>query len=92
MAFSTANFSTAEGMIESGNGTRNLIDDIDEFAEDIININKQYSECFELINSVKNIFNLASYYDASYNQVVAVTSSITDHGVSNGNKRTAFDI
>lgn len=41
MAFSIANFSTAEGMIVSGNGTRNLIDDMDEIAEDISNINKQ---------------------------------------------------
>lgn len=65
---------------------------MDEIAEDISNINKQQSEGFELNNSVKNILNLASYYDASYNQVVVVTSSITDRGVSNGNKRTAFDI
>lgn len=71
--------------------TRNLVDDIDEIAEDIININKQYSDGFELNNSIKNILNSASYYDDPYEQVAAVTRSITDHAFANGNKRTAFD-
>lgn len=64
---------------------------MDEITEDIININKQYSDGFELNNSVKNILNSASYYDDPYNQVAAVTRSITDHAFANGNKRTAFD-
>ena len=77
--------------IQSGTRTRNLIDNMDEIAEDIININKQYSDGFELNNSIKNILNSASYYDDPYNQVAAVTRSITDHAFANGNKRTAFD-
>ena len=64
---------------------------MDEIAEDIININKQYSDGFELNNSIKNILNSASYYDDPYEQVAAVTRSITDHAFANGNKRTAFD-
>lgn len=64
---------------------------MDEIAEDIININRQYSDGFELNNSVKNIINSASYYDDPYEQVAAVTRSITDHTFANGNKRTAFD-
>ena len=71
--------------------TKNLVDDMDEIAEDIININKQYSDGFELNNSIKNILNSASYYDDPYEQVAAVTRSITDHAFANGNKRTAFD-
>ena len=78
-------------VVEGGTGTRNLIDDMDEIAEDIININKQYSDGFELNNSIKNILNSASYYDDQYEQVAAITRSITDHAFANGNKRTAFD-
>ena len=70
---------------------RNLVDNMDEIAEDIININKQYSDGFELNNSIKNILNSASYYDDPYEQVAAVTRSITDHAFANGNKRTALD-
>ncbi len=78
----------AESGTQSG---RNLIDNMDEITEDIININKQYSDGFELNNSIKNILNSASYYDDPYEQVTAVTRSITDHAFANGNKRTAFD-
>lgn len=80
-----------DGSNEGGSGSRNLIDDMDEIAEDIININKQYSDGFELNNSIKNILNSASYYDDQYEQVAAITRSITDHAFANGNKRTAFD-
>ncbi len=69
----------------------NLIDDIDEITDDIIKINKKYSDGFELNNSIKNILNSASYYDDPYEQGAAVTRSITDHAFANGNKRTAFD-
>ena len=79
-------------VIEGSTGPkRNIIDNMDEIAEDIIYINKQYSDGFELTNSVKNILNSASYYNDPYEQVAAVIRSITDHTFANGNKRTAFD-
>lgn len=57
---------------------------MDGITEDTININKKYSDGFELNNSIK-------YFDDPYEQVTAVTRSITDHAFANGNKRTAFD-
>lgn len=55
---------------------------MDEIAEDIININKQYSDGFELNNSVKNILNSSSYYDAPYNQVAVIRSNkLTDNQI-----------
>lgn len=42
-------------------------------------------------NSIESIINSASYYDDAYEQVSAITRSITDHAFANGNKRTAFD-
>ena len=70
---------------------RNLIDDMDEIADDIIEINRKYSDGYELNNSIKNILNSASYYDDPYEQIAAIIRSITDHAFVNGNKRTAFD-
>lgn len=42
-------------------------------------------------NSIKSILNSASYYEDPYEQVAAVTRSITDHAFANGNKRTALE-
>ncbi len=72
-------------------GKRNIIDNMGEIADDIVNINKKYSDGHQMNNSVKNILNSASYYDDPYEQVAAVTRSITDHAFANGNKRTAMD-
>jgi len=70
---------------------RNLVDNMDEIADDIRNINKKYSSGFEQNNSIENIINSASYYEDSWEQASAVTRSITDHAFVDGNKRTAFD-
>jgi death-on-curing family protein len=88
-----AGATAAKGASEAkgGSGTKNLIDNMDEIAEDIVNINKKYSDGYQMNNSIENILNSASYYDDPYEQVAAVTRSITDHAFANGNKRTAFD-
>ncbi|WP_314066076.1 T7SS effector LXG polymorphic toxin [uncultured Vagococcus sp.] len=70
---------------------RNLIEDIDEIADDIRNINGKYSSGFEQNNSIESIINSASYYDDSWDQVSAVTRGIAEHAFVDGNKRTAFD-
>ncbi|MBO0468864.1 type II toxin-antitoxin system death-on-curing family toxin, partial [Enterococcus plantarum] len=70
---------------------RNLINNMDEIADDIKNINKKYSNGFEQNNSIDNIINSASYYEDAWEQTSAVTRSIADHAFENGNKRTAFD-
>lgn len=64
---------------------------MEEIADDIVNLNKKYSDGYQMNNSVENILNSASYYDSPYDQVAAVTRSITDHAFANGNKRTAMD-
>ena len=76
---------------KGGSETKNLIDNMDEIAEDIVNINKKYSDGYQVNNSIESILNSASYYDDPYEQAAAVTRSITDHAFANGNKRTAFD-
>ncbi|WP_185399846.1 type II toxin-antitoxin system death-on-curing family toxin, partial [Listeria cossartiae] len=73
------------------NRSRNLIDNTDEIAKDIRNINKKYSNGFEQNNSIDSIINSASYYNDTWEQTSAVTRSIADHAFENGNKRTAFD-
>ncbi|MBC1735142.1 hypothetical protein IA623_10815 [Listeria seeligeri] len=70
---------------------RNLVDNMDEIADDIRNINKKYSNGFEQNNSIDGIINSASYYEDAWEQTSAVTRSIADHAFENGNKRTAFD-
>ncbi len=75
----------------AGGANRNIVDNMDEIAEDIIDINRQYSNGVEMNNSIENILNSASYYDDPYKQVGAIVRSITDHTFMNGNKRTAFD-
>lgn len=88
---------TEADLSEGGSGTleglgkRNIIDNMNEIADDIVNINKKYSDGYQMNNSVENILNSASYYDDPYEQVAAVTRSITDHAFANGNKRTAMD-
>jgi death-on-curing family protein len=62
-----------------------------QFSKDIVNMNKKYSNGNQMNNNVDNILNSASYYNDPYEQVAAVTRSITDHVFENGNKRTAFD-
>lgn len=37
------------------------------------------------------ILNSESYYEDPYEQVAAVTRSVTNHAFANGNKRTALD-
>ncbi|MCH5267591.1 MAG: hypothetical protein J1E62_04520, partial [Lachnospiraceae bacterium] len=76
---------------KAGGYITNIVDDIDNIAQEIIDINKKYSDGFEMNNSVHNILNSASYYDDPYEQVAAVIRSISDHAFANGNKRTAFD-
>lgn len=70
---------------------RNLVDNMDEIADDIRNINKKYSNGFEQNNSIDSIINSASYYEDAWEQTSAVTRSIADYAFENGNKRTAFD-
>ncbi|MEC0228811.1 hypothetical protein, partial [Paenibacillus alba] len=70
---------------------RNLIDNAQDIADDIININKQYSNGNEAYNSISSIINSASYYENEWDQVSSVTRSITQHAFENGNKRTGFD-
>jgi death-on-curing family protein len=72
-------------------GWRNLIDNLKEIADDIVNINKKYSDGYQMNNSVESILHSASYYDDAYEQVAAVTRSLSGHPFANGNKRTAFD-
>lgn len=71
--------------------SRNLIDNTDEIAKDIRNINKKYSGGIEQNNSIDNIINSASYYEDEWEQASAVTRSIAEHAFVDGNKRTAFD-
>ena len=70
---------------------RNIIDNMGEIGDDIVNINEKYSDGYQMNNSIENILNSASYYDDPYEQVAAITRSITDHAFANGNKRTAMD-
>lgn len=70
---------------------RNLIDNMDEIADDIRNINKKYSSGFEQNNSIDSIINSASYYEDAWEQTSAVTRGIAEHAFVDGNKRTAFD-
>lgn len=64
---------------------------MDEITGDIVNINKKYSDGYQMNNSIENILYSASYYDDPYEKVAAVTRSITDHAFANSNKRTEFD-
>jgi prophage maintenance system killer protein len=73
------------------NPSRNLIDNLNEIADDIRDINKKYADGVEMNNSIENIINSASYYEDHWEQVSAVTRSIAGHAFENGNKRTAFD-
>lgn len=43
-----------------GGANRNIVDNMDEIAEDIIDINRQYSNGVEMNNSIENILNSAS--------------------------------
>jgi len=55
-------------------------------AEEIIEINKKYSNGYEMNNSASNIVNSASYYEDPYDQVASITRSIANHAFENGNK------
>lgn len=88
------------GKLEKAGGTnvpkppkppRNLIDNMDEIADDIRNINKKYSIGLEQNNSIDSIINSASYYEDVWEQTSAVTRGIAEHAFVDGNKRTAFD-
>ncbi|MFK4568352.1 T7SS effector LXG polymorphic toxin [Enterococcus sp. UD-01] len=70
---------------------RNLINNMDEIADDIRNINKKYSSGLEQNNSIDSIINSASYYEDVWEQTSAVTRSVAEHAFVDGNKRTAFD-
>ena len=70
---------------------RSLIDNMDEIADDIRNINKKYSSGLEQNNSIDSIINSASYYEDGWEQTSAVTRSVAEHAFVDGNKRTAFD-
>ena len=78
----------SKGMVDSGNY---IVNNAEKIADDIININKKYSNGNQMNNSISNIVNSASYYENSYDQVASITRSITQHAFENGNKRTAFD-
>jgi prophage maintenance system killer protein len=80
--------STVKGTVKTGNYIAN---NAEKLADDIININKKYSNGNQMNNSISNIVNSASYYENPYDQVASITRSITQHAFENGNKRTAFD-
>ena len=63
----------------------------EKIADDIVEINKKYSNGFQQNNSVSNTVNSATYYKDPYDQVSSITRSIVQNAFENGNKRTAFD-
>lgn len=67
------------------------MDDSASITDDIIDINKKYSDGFQQNNTIDNILHTASYYDDPYEQIAYISEGITRHAFSNGNKRTAFD-
>lgn len=73
-------------------GGADLFKRTDDFANAIVDINKQFSDGSELTSgALSSAINSASYYDDIADQGSAIFNSIVGHTFNNGNKRTASE-
>ncbi len=69
-----------------------LLDDIAGLSDEIITLNKKYSNGSLLSGSPESAINTASYYDDIADQGSSIFKTIIqNHMFENGNKRTAVD-